>query len=187
MIRTGYIGLGKMGHPMAVNILKAGFPLTVWNRTPEKAQDLIQAGAAWAESAAEVAASVDVIFTNVSDTPDVMEVVFGLHGVAEGAHPGLIFVDHSTIKPSASREIARRLGDLGVACLDAPVSGGDIGAINGTLTIMVGGEESALEQVRPVLAAEVKPSRLWAGLAAARLPKPPIKSWWQPRWWPKQN
>lgn len=171
MIKAGYIGLGKMGHPMAANILKAGFPLTVWNRTPEKAQDLIQAGAAWAESAAEVAASVDVIFTNVSDTPDVMEVVFGLHGVAEGAHPGLIFVDHSTIKPSASREIARRLGDLGVACLDAPVSGGDIGAINGTLTIMVGGEESALEQVRPVLAAEGKTITLVGGPGSGQIAK----------------
>lgn len=171
MIKAGYIGLGKMGHPMAANILKAGFPLTVWNRTPEKAQDLIQAGAAWAESAAEVAASVDVIFTNVSDTPDVMEVVFGLHGVAEGAHPGLIFVDHSTIKPSASREIARRLGDLGVACLDAPVSGGDIGAINGTLTIMVGGEESVLEQVRPVLAAEGKTITLVGGPGCGQIAK----------------
>ena len=152
-MRIGYIGLGTMGAPMAMNILKAGFPLTVFNRTRSKAAGLLDSGAKWADTPAEVASRTEVVFTNLSDTPDVLQILFGENGVIDGAHPGMIVVDNSTIKPSASREIFWRFQELGVSTLDAPVSGGDIGAKNGTLAIMVGGEAEALEKVMPVLEA----------------------------------
>jgi len=152
-MRIGYIGLGTMGAPMAMNILKAGFPLTVFNRTRSKATGLLDSGAKWADTPAEVASRTEVVFTNLSDTPDVLQILFGENGVIDGAHPGMIVVDNSTIKPSASREIFWRFQELGVSTLDAPVSGGDIGAKNGTLAIMVGGEAEALEKVMPVLEA----------------------------------
>ncbi|MDD4041874.1 MAG: NAD(P)-dependent oxidoreductase [Anaerolineaceae bacterium] len=149
--RIGYIGLGTMGGAMAENLIRAGYDLTVYNRTASKAERFLGLGALLAETPAEVARRSEVVFVNVSDTPDVQEVVFGANGVAEGAHAGMILVDHSTIKPGASREIYRRLQELGVDALDAPVSGGDIGAKNGTLTIMVGGDAEVLEKVRPML------------------------------------
>jgi len=149
--RVGYIGLGAMGKPMALNILKAGFPLTVFNRTVEKAEELLTAGAEWADSPADLARCSDVVFTNVSNTADVLSVVLGQSGVREGVRPGMIFVDNSTISPTGSREIYESLRALGVSALDAPVSGGEIGAQNGSLTIMVGGDADALELVRPVL------------------------------------
>ena len=152
-MRIGYIGLGTMGAPMAMNILKAGFPLTVFNRTASKAADLIAAGAQWADTPAEVASRTEIVFTNLSDTPDVLQILFGANGVIDGAHPDMILVDNSTIKPSASREIYQRFHDVGVKVLDAPVSGGDIGAKNGTLAIMVGGDLEALEKAMPVLEA----------------------------------
>ena len=152
-MRIGYIGLGTMGAPMAMNILKAGFPLTVFNRTPSKAADLITAGAQWADTPADVASRTEIVFTNLSDSPDVLEILFGANGVIEGAHPGMILIDNSTIKPAASREIFLRFREVGVSALDAPVSGGDIGAKNGTLAIMVGGEAEALEKAMPVLEA----------------------------------
>ncbi|CAJ1010464.1 NAD binding domain of 6-phosphogluconate dehydrogenase [Leishmania naiffi] len=153
-MRVGYVGLGLMGKPMAVNILKAGFPVSVWNRTASKCDDLVAAGATACATPAEVAADSDVVFTNLSDSPDVMEVVFGANGVAAGIREGAIFVDNSTIKPSVAQEIARRLWEeKKVRALDAPVSGGDLGARNGTLTIMVGGDAAALEAVLPVLLA----------------------------------
>ena len=152
-MRVGYIGLGTMGAPMAMNILKAGFPLTVFNRTPSKATLLLEAGAYWAETPAEVASRTEIVFTNLSDTPDVMQILFGANGVIEGAHPGMILIDNSTIKPAASREIYQRFLEVGVSPLDAPVSGGDIGAKNGTLAIMVGGDADALEKAMPVLEA----------------------------------
>jgi 2-hydroxy-3-oxopropionate reductase len=138
---------------MAMNILKAGFPLTVFNRTPAKAAGLLDSGAKWADTPAEVASRTEVVFTNLSDTPDVLQILIGENGVINGAHSGMILVDNSTIKPSASREILQRFQELGVSTLDAPVSGGDIGAKNGTLAIMVGGEAEALEKVMPVLEA----------------------------------
>ncbi|NMC15751.1 MAG: NAD-binding protein [Chloroflexi bacterium] len=152
-LRLGYIGLGLMGKPMAQNLLKAGFPLVVHNRSRQKVEELVRQGACAAESPREVAERSDVVFTNLPDTPDVLKVVLGDNGVLSGAHPGLIFVDNSTIKPAASREIYQRLAEVGVQSLDAPVSGGDIGARNGTLTIMVGGPADALEKVRPVFEA----------------------------------
>jgi 2-hydroxy-3-oxopropionate reductase len=140
-----------MGGAMAENLIKAGYTLTVYNRTTSKAERFITMGAQLAETPAEVARRSEVVFVNVSDTADVFEVLFGENGVLEGAHPGMIVIDHSTIKPGASREIYRRFQQVAVSALDAPVSGGDIGAKNGTLTIMVGGDVGALEKVMPML------------------------------------
>jgi 2-hydroxy-3-oxopropionate reductase len=149
-LKIGYIGLGLMGKSIARNILHGGFPLVVHNRSREVVEAFVSEGARSARSAAEVAEQVDVVFTNLPDTPDVQKVAYGTGGVIERAHAGLIFVDNSTIKPAASRKIAEVLGEKGVQCLDAPVSGGDIGARDGTLTIMVGGPAEALERTLPV-------------------------------------
>ena len=152
-LTIGYIGLGLMGKSMARNILKAGFPLVVHNRSRTVVAELVAEGAKEAFSPAEVAAQVDVIFTNLPDSPDVEEVALGPGGVIEAARLGLIFVDNSTIKPASARLLAEELGQKGTLCLDAPVSGGDIGARDGTLTIMIGGPGEALERVMPVLQA----------------------------------
>lgn len=169
--RVGYIGLGAMGKPMALNILKAGFPLTVFNRTAEKAGELLTAGAEWADSPADLARRSDVVFTNVSNTADVLSVVLGQSGVREGVRPGMIFVDNSTISPTGSREIYESLRALGVSALDAPVSGGEIGAQNGSLTIMVGGDAEALELVRPILNAVGKKITHIGGAGAGQIAK----------------
>ena len=153
-LRVGYIGLGLMGKSVARNIMKAGFPLVVFTRSKEKIDELVSEGAFPATSPADVARQVDVVFTNLPDSPDVLSVVFGENGIASTIRAGSIFVDNSTIKPSVAQEIARRLlAERQVHALDAPVSGGDIGARNGTLTIMVGGDGVALERVMPVLLA----------------------------------
>lgn len=152
-MRVGYIGLGLMGKSIAHNILKAGFPLVVHNRSRGAVEELAAEGAKIAVSPVEVASQVDVVFTNLPDSPDVEQVVLGPRGIVEAAHAGLIYVDNSTIKPASARRIADVLGEKGVLCLDAPVSGGDIGAKQGTLAIMVGGPAEALEQVRPVFEA----------------------------------
>ena len=153
MLKVGYIGLGLMGKSIARNILKAGFPLVVHNRSRGAVDELVAEGAAAAYSPREVAAQVDVVFTNLPDTPDVEQVVLGENGILEGAHEGLVYVDNSTIKPASARMISQELAKKHVLALDAPVSGGDIGARNGTLTIMVGGEAAALEKVMPVFQA----------------------------------
>jgi 2-hydroxy-3-oxopropionate reductase len=153
IMKIGYIGLGIMGKSMARNIMKAGFSMVVHNRSQGAVDELVAEGAQSAGSPAEVAAQVDVVFTNLPDSPDVEKVALGPGGIIESARPGLIFVDNSTIKPATARFLAERLGEKGVVCLDAPVSGGDVGARNGTLTIMVGGSAEALEQVRPVFEA----------------------------------
>jgi len=150
MLKVGYIGLGLMGKPIARNILRAGYPLVVHNRSQGSVNELVKEGAIPAENPAQVARQVDVIFTNLPDSPDVEKVALGKNGIIEGAHKGLIFVDNSTIKPATARMIADKLGELGVACLDAPVSGGDIGAQKGTLAIMVGGPKNAVETVLPI-------------------------------------
>lgn len=155
-LTVGYIGLGLMGKSIARNILRAGFPLVVHNRSRAAVDELVAEGAQPAFSPAQVAAQVDVVFTNLPDSPDVEHVALGQDGILDGAHPGLIYVDNSTIKPATARHIAERLAEVGVQCLDAPVSGGDIGARNATLTIMVGGAAEALERVRPVLEATGK-------------------------------
>lgn len=152
MLKVGYIGLGIMGKSIARNILKAGYPLVVHNRSQGAVLELVAEGAQKAGSPAEVAAEVDIVFTNLPDSPDVEAVALGEHGIIEGAHPGLIFIDNSTIKPAVSRKIAAELSKKGVFALDAPVSGGDIGARDGTLAIMIGGPAGALETARPVLA-----------------------------------
>lgn len=150
--KLGYIGLGIMGLPMARNLLDAGYELVVWNRTPEKAKPLIDQGAALAESPADLAASgASIIFLNVTDTPDVEAVLFGDQGVASAALPGTVVVDHSTISPDATRDFAQRLAKQGIDLVDAPVSGGDVGAQAGTLSIMVGGGSDAVHRVMPML------------------------------------
>ncbi len=152
-LKVGYIGLGLMGKSIARNLLKAGFPVVVHNRSQKAVVELVAEGAAAAGSPAETAAAVDVVFTNLPDTPDVELVTLGKQGILEGAHPGLIWVDNSTIKPAASRRIAAELAQREVQSLDAPVSGGDIGARQGTLAIMVGGPEEALARVLPAFQA----------------------------------
>ncbi len=170
-LRLGYIGLGLMGKPMARNLLKAGFPLVVHNRSRQKVEELVRQGACAAESPREVAERSDVVFTNLPDTPDVLKVVLGENGVLSGAHPGMIFVDNSTIKPAASREIYARLADVGVQSLDAPVSGGDVGAQQGTLSIMVGGDADALEKVAPAFLAIGKTITYIGGPGAGQVAK----------------
>jgi len=146
----GYIGLGLMGKPIARNILKAGFPLVVHNRSREAVQELVAEGAIEVFSPKEVAQQTEIIFTNLPDTPDVELVTLGPDGLIEAAREGQIVIDNSTIKPASARMIAEKLAEKGVASLDAPVSGGDIGAINGTLAVMVGGPAEALERAMPV-------------------------------------
>jgi len=151
MQKIGYIGLGIMGKSIARNILKSGFPIVVLDRNQAAVDELVNEGAQSALSPREVAKKVDMVFTNVPDSSDVEQVAIGENGIIEGVHEGLIFVDNSTIKPATERKIARILNNLGVMSLDAPVSGGDIGAKEGTLTIMIGGPTDALEKVMPVL------------------------------------
>jgi 2-hydroxy-3-oxopropionate reductase len=151
--RIGYIGLGLMGKSIARNLLKGGFPLTVHNRSRAAVDELVAEGAVGAESPRRVAEASDIVFTNLPDTPDVEQVVLGQGGVLEGSRAGSIWVDNSTIKPEVSRRIAATLAESGVAALDAPVSGGDIGARNGTLAIMVGGPREAFDKVMPVFQA----------------------------------
>lgn len=153
MLRIGYIGLGIMGKSIARNILKAGFPVVVHNRSRAAVKELMGEGAEEAFSPAEVASRCDVVFTNLPDSPDVEKVVLGPEGIIEKVHPGQIYIDNSTIKPGVARYIASRLAEKEVSALDAPVSGGDIGARDGTLTIMVGGPAPALEKVMPVFKA----------------------------------
>jgi 2-hydroxy-3-oxopropionate reductase len=152
-MRVGYIGLGLMGKSMARNLLKAGFEVTVHNRSRAAVDELVGEGAHPAVSPREVAEACEVVFTNLPDTPDVESVVLGSGGVAEGGAPGLIVVDNSTIRPAAARRIAAELAKRSMSFLDAPVSGGDVGAREGTLTIMVGGDPHSLETVRPALEA----------------------------------
>lgn len=151
--RVGFCGLGTMGRAMAANLVRAGFALTLWNRTPGRAAELIDLGASEASSPLDVAAGSDVVVICVSDTPDVEAVLFGPGGAANGAQPGTLLIDCSTISPSATRDFAERLSSRGVSMVDAPVSGGSEGAQAATLTIMAGGADDDFERARPVLAA----------------------------------
>ena len=151
--RMGFIGLGIMGRPMARNLIKAGFTLTVWNRSRPGIDDLVRAGAAEATGPADVARRSDVVISIVGDSPDVEEVALSGDGLIEGAHPGLVHVDMTTMSPEVTRRISERLAEVGIEMLDAPVSGGQQGAIDGTLSIMVGGRKETLERCRPALEA----------------------------------
>ena len=153
MERVGFAGLGTMGAAMAANLLRAGFPLTVWNRTAGRAEPLRSAGAGVAATPRELAAATDVVVCCLSDTPDVEAVLFSSDGLAAGGRTGSLIVDCSTISPSATRGFGARLAEHGIGFVDAPVSGGSEGAQRGTLTIMVGGEDAAVERAQPVLAA----------------------------------
>mgnify|MGYP001812159309 FL=1 len=150
METIAYIGLGIMGRPMALNLLRAGYSVRVWARRAESMQPLIEAGATACSSPADAASGAGIIITNVSDTVDVEQVILGDSGVIEGAASGSVVVDMSTISPSVTRDIAARLAKGGVEMLDAPVSGGEKGAIDGTLSIMIGGKADVYQRVLPV-------------------------------------
>ncbi len=151
--KVGFIGLGIMGMPMARNLLKAGFEVVAYNRTKSKAEQLTKEGAKKANSPRELAMECPVVITIVSDTPDVEEVVLGKDGVIEGIKPGSVVIDMSTISPQATQRIAARLRQKEVHMLDAPVSGGEQGAIKGTLSIMVGGDAEVFERCKPIFEA----------------------------------
>ena len=153
MDRVGFLGLGTMGAAMAANIARAGFPLTVWNRTPGRAAALVELGASEAQSPARLASQVDIVVTCVTDTPDLEAVLFGSDGVADAARAPALLVDCSTVSPSSTRAFAERLSERRTQMLDAPVSGGSEGAVSGTLSILVGGEAADLDRARPVLEA----------------------------------
>jgi 2-hydroxy-3-oxopropionate reductase len=147
---VGFIGLGIMGGPMALNLLKAGYPLVVHNRTRAKEEPLVSEGASGAASAREVAAASDVVITMLPDSPDVEAVYFGDDGVIAGARSGQLLIDMSSIAPAVARSVSSAAREVGADALDAPVSGGDVGARDGTLSIMVGGSSEGFERARPL-------------------------------------
>lgn len=149
--KIGFIGTGIMGAPMAHNLLKAGHEVAVHNRTKVKADHLIAVGAAWGDSPADVARDSNIVITCLPDTPDVEQVLLGQRGVIEAAKPGLICIDMSTISPAATKEMGSALSAKGVTLIDAPISGGEIGAIEAKLSIMMGGPKKAVEKVRPIM------------------------------------
>jgi len=153
MTRPGYIGLGIMGRAMAANLVKAGHRPIVWNRTRSKAEGL---GAEVAETPREVGSKSDIVFVCVSNTSDVEEVVFGCDGVIGGMAEGSVLADHSTVSPTATEDMAARAAEFGVEWVGAPVSGGSEGALNGTLAVMAGGPEKAVERARPLMSAYAK-------------------------------
>lgn len=153
MTAVGFAGLGTMGAAMAANLVRAGFEVRVWNRTPGRAGDLVVLGATETADPAELAAASEIVVICVSDTPHVETVLFGPRGVIEGARPGTVVVDCSTIAPAGTRDFAARLAAVGVALVDAPVTGGSEGAQKGTLSILVGGADADVATVTPVLRA----------------------------------
>lgn len=169
--RIGFIGLGIMGIPMCRNLMKAGFSCVVYTRTNSRADGLLSEGAVWAESPAAVAAQTDIIITMVTDTPDVEKVLLEENGVIEGAKPGSVVIDMSTISPSATQDMAAALAEKGVDMLDAPVSGGDKGAIAGTLSIMVGGKQDVFDRCLPVFEAMGKNINLIGDHGAGQMTK----------------
>lgn len=169
--RVGFIGTGIMGRPMALNLLKAGYAVTVHNRTKSKANATLEAGASWGDAPADVADKSDVLITCVPDTPDVRQVLLGEKGVIEGARSGLICIDMSTISPAATRQMGKTLQDKGVTLLDAPISGGEIGAIEGKLSIMMGGPKEAFEKVRPIMEVMGKAVILCGPLGSGQMTK----------------
>lgn len=152
-MQVGFVGLGIMGSAMVRNLMKTGFPVAVWNRTPSKAQELAKEGARAVPSLSELAQQSDVVITMVNDTPDVQEVILGERGLVHGLRKATVVVDMSTISPEATEEIAAQLQKIGCDMLDAPVSGGDVGARNATLTIMVGGDKDVFMNMLSVFQA----------------------------------
>ena len=150
MERVGVIGLGVMGRPMALRLVEAGYKVVVHSRSPGPVEKLVSAGAARAETPKAVAEQVDCVITVLPDSPDVRLVALGRHGILEGAHEGLIVVDMSTISPIVTREIADALKAKGVEMMDAPISGGEKGAIEGSLSIMVGGHQGTFDRLKPI-------------------------------------
>ena len=149
--KVGLIGLGLMGKPMGMNLLKAGFPLTVWNRTASRADELVAAGAKLAPSPRELAANSEIVLSIVSDPAALEEVLWGQNGAVQGFPRGGIYVDSSTVSPTLARKVAAACQERGVSFLDAPVTGGDWGAKKGELVFMVGGDAGTLAKVEPVL------------------------------------
>ncbi|MCH5585633.1 NAD(P)-dependent oxidoreductase [Shimazuella sp. AN120528] len=147
----GFIGTGVMGKSMAAHLIQAGYSLLVYNRTKEKTDELVQMGATWKDTVAEVAQEADVIITMIGYPKDVETTYFGISGILANADAGTYVIDMTTSTPSLAKKIYQAAKETGIFALDAPVSGGDIGAKNGTLTIMVGGEETAFEAVSPIL------------------------------------
>ncbi len=160
MDTVGFIGLGVMGRPMAKHILAKGFPVVAYNRSRAAIDELVAAGATAAASPGDVARQASVVITMVPDTPDVEQVLSGPDGVLDTLRPGSVVIDMSSISPVATRAFAAAVAAKGSAMLDAPVSGGEVGAINGTLSIMVGGDGDALARVRPILACMGNPERI---------------------------
>ena len=156
----GFIGLGLMGKPMALNLVRAGFAVRVLSRSPQPVEELVAAGAESASLPSDLASQCDVIITMLPDGPDVRAVLSGPNGLFEGLRPGSVIVDMSSISPDTAKELASEVKRRGCWMLDAPVSGGEIGAKSGTLSIMVGGESEALERVRPILEKLGSPERL---------------------------
>lgn len=150
-MRVAFIGTGVMGAPMAGHLLAGGHTLVVHNRTKSRARDLVDAGARWAPTPGEAARDAEVVFLCVKDSPDVRDVVLGSEGIIRTIRRGTIVVDHSSISPTVAREVGHELAAKGVEFLDAPVSGGDVGAKNATLSIMIGGSEAAVKKVDPLL------------------------------------
>ena len=157
---VGFIGLGLMGRPMALNLIKAGYTLVVHSRSRGPVDTLAHAGARVAGSPADVARESTVVITMVPDSPDVEQVLAGPNGVFEGVRPGSVLIDMSSISPVVTRRLSAEAATRGAVLLDAPVSGGEIGAIQGTLSIMVGGDAAALERVRPILNAMGNPEKV---------------------------
>ena len=168
---VGFIGLGIMGKPMAKNLIEAGHELVVYNRTPKKAEELAGAGAVVAASPREVAEQSDVVVTMLPDSPQVEEVLVGEEGVFEGVKEGALIVDMSTISPVITEELAARAKEKGASMLDAPVSGGDVGAIEGTLSIMVGGSDEDFQRARPLFEAMGKTVTHVGGSGAGQVAK----------------
>ncbi|MDX2160804.1 MAG: NAD(P)-binding domain-containing protein [bacterium] len=171
MAAVGYIGLGIMGAAIARNLMKAGHTLIVHNRSRAIVDQLVAEGAQAASSPKETAERAEFVFTNLPDSPDVESVVLGENGIIEGAHPGLIYIDNSTIKPETARHLAAALENVRVEALDAPVSGGDIGARNATLTIMVGGKPEVFERAKPIFSAMGKTFVLVGDAGAGQIAK----------------
>ncbi len=151
MKKMGFIGLGIMGKPMAKNLLKAGYPLTVYDLRSEKVEEVVATGAERAESSKDVAEKSEVIITMLPNSPEVKDAVLGENGIIDGVKPGTILIDMSSIAPLASKEISNKLKEKGVTMLDAPVSGGEPKAVDGTLAIMVGGAQETFDDVKPIL------------------------------------